>query len=303
MALMSARASSHGGIHLHTLFSLNVVRKKSFIKPMRLAELALEKIMRKPHLLYPLLTVDVIFLNEAAQVSAELLAVLDIILRHIRKSSIIYGGVLIIGTSMDHCQLQPIQATPFLLFSHILTSYTFVHLSESIRASSEPDFRRLQHIIRMNPYILNEDESLKEELFHLGDALIKFVDSWDDPLITSNCFRVYSRKNLIQNFRNTDTPHIISTSQDSQICFVSRSKWSPATPSTVTSMNTQFREAEVLVIYQFGLYEVTENDTRAGYLNSNHVLIYDMPTASDLAQFRSIKVLLDPSKTSRASAC
>ena len=304
-ALMAARASSIGGVHLHPFFSLNVVRNKSFIKPMRLAELALEKIMRKPHLLYPLLTVDVIFLDEAGQISAELLAVLDIILRHIRKSSVIYGGVLIIGT-MDHCQLQPIQATPFLLSSHILTSYTFVQLTESVRASSEPEFRRLQHIIRMNPYKLSEDASLKEEFFRLGDALIKFVDSWDNPLISSNCFRVYSRKNmvnsaiteyvesLIQNFRSTDTPHIISTSRDSQVRLGSRSEWSPASPSTISSMNTQFREPEVLVIYQFGLYEVTENDTRSGYLNSNHVLIYDMPTASAVAQFRSIKVLLKP---------
>ena len=309
-ALMAARASVLGGIHLHTLFSLNVVRNRSFTKPMRLAELALEKIMKRPHLLYPLLTVNVIFLDEAGQVSAELLTTLDIILRTVRKCSIIYGGVLIIGT-MDHCQLQPINSTPFLLSSHILTTYTFVQLNESVRASSQPEFQRFQTIIRMNPYQLSGDENLRQEFFRLGNDLFTFVDSWDDEHVVSNCYRIYSRRSfvylaiseyvnsLIQSFTHSNTPHIISTSRDTQVRVGSRSEWSPAIPTTISSMNTQFREPEVLVLYPFGLYEVTENDSSSTYYNSNHVLLYDMPNPADVAQFRSIKVMLKPPELQR----
>lgn len=53
--------------------------------------------MKNPKLLNPLLTIDVLFLDEAGQVSAELLATIDIILRTVRNSSTLYGGIYIMG--------------------------------------------------------------------------------------------------------------------------------------------------------------------------------------------------------------
>jgi hypothetical protein len=170
-AMMAARASVLGGVHLHKLLALLVNSNPNVrMKPMRCAELALEKIMRNPYLLYPLLTVDVLFLDEAGQVSAELLSVLDIILRTIRKKSTLNGGVLIIST-MDHSQLEPINGTPFLLSTHILTSYNFVQLNHSVRASNDIPFQRFQVICRMNPYDLINNDGLCQEFKSLGRQL------------------------------------------------------------------------------------------------------------------------------------
>ena len=51
--------------------------------------------------------VQVLFLDELGQVSSEMLAVLDIILRKVRNSNTYLGGLLIIGT-LDHKQLPPV---------------------------------------------------------------------------------------------------------------------------------------------------------------------------------------------------
>jgi hypothetical protein len=141
-AMMAARASVLGGSHLHVLFGLPAnLKRNTTINPPLLAQRALERIMKNPKLLNPLLTIDVLFLDEAGQVSAELLATIDIILRTVRNSSTLYGGVYIMG-SMDHTQGGPINATPFSMSTQVLTSYTFIKLKHSVRAFSDPPFQR-----------------------------------------------------------------------------------------------------------------------------------------------------------------
>ena len=131
-SLMGPRALQIGGIHYHRLFCLNVNNMPGSIHPYREAELALQKLRKKPTYMHALLTMDVMFLDEAGQTSAEQLAVFDIILRKLRKSSAPFGGVLLLGT-MDHTQLQPIASLPFLLSTSVLTCFTMVQLRESVR--------------------------------------------------------------------------------------------------------------------------------------------------------------------------
>ena len=85
----------------------------------------IQRIKIKKVILHALLTVDVIFLDEAGQVSAEQLATIDIIMRKLQKCHLPFGGVLIVGT-MDHSQTQPIQAMPFLLSTLVLASFNIV---------------------------------------------------------------------------------------------------------------------------------------------------------------------------------
>ena len=129
---MAPRALQIGGIHYHRLFCLTVNNNPGPIHPYREAELALQKLRNKPTYMHALLTMDIMFLDEAGQTSAEQLAVFDIILRKLRKSSAPFGGVLLIGT-MDHTQLQPIGSLPFLLSTSVLTCFTMVQLKESVR--------------------------------------------------------------------------------------------------------------------------------------------------------------------------
>ena len=78
-----------------------------------------------------ILTVDVIFLDEAGQISSKLLSVISIIFYKLWNSQMPFGGVLVI----DHTQLQPINTISFLMSSLILRSFTMVQLKETVCAA------------------------------------------------------------------------------------------------------------------------------------------------------------------------
>ena len=96
--MQACRAIHLGGLHLHTFFCLPVKNNASI---QRLAELAITKLIGKPKNLIILLMMQVLFIAELGQVSTEILAILDIILRKIRNSNMYLGGLLVIGT-LDH---------------------------------------------------------------------------------------------------------------------------------------------------------------------------------------------------------
>ena len=83
-----------------------------------------------------MLTMDVLLLDECTLLSAEQFSQLDIIMRHTRHSKFPFGGVLIFGT-LDHQQVDAIQGLPFLLSSHVLTDFTLVKLTQSVRAHDD----------------------------------------------------------------------------------------------------------------------------------------------------------------------
>ena len=56
---------------------------------------------------------QVLFTNELGQVSTEILAILDIILRKVENFSIYLGGLLITST-LNHKQLTPVDVRPFM---------------------------------------------------------------------------------------------------------------------------------------------------------------------------------------------
>ena len=64
-----------------------------------------EKLNKK--LLHVLLTLDPLFIDELAQISAEHVGPIDVILRNLYKYQTPFGGLLILGT-MDHTHVQPI---------------------------------------------------------------------------------------------------------------------------------------------------------------------------------------------------
>ena len=109
-AVMARRSVFLGGWHLHKLFLLPTAKNLS---PHRTAEIAITKILRNTKTLNMLVSVDILFFDEIVQLPAELLGVLDIILRRIRDNNIFLGGVVIIST-IDHTQLQPVNGKPFL---------------------------------------------------------------------------------------------------------------------------------------------------------------------------------------------
>ena len=116
---------------------------------------------------HALLTIDVLFFDELAQMSAQQLSTIDIIMRHLRKSQIPFGGVLILCT-MDHCQIQPINQLPLLTSTLILTCFHGIKLKHSVRAHGDIPFQQLQQITRMNPYELTNNNTIKSEFYELA---------------------------------------------------------------------------------------------------------------------------------------
>ena len=180
-SVMARRSCFLGGKHIHRLFLIPTGEKGQ--SPHRLAELAICKLLRSPEKLNLLRALDVIFLDEIGQLSAEMLSVLDIILRKTRDSNIFMGGILIIST-MDHTQLQPVEGRPFLLSSHVITCFKMIKLQSSVRASDDIELQRIIQIASMHYSAYVDDPELLVEFRTLVSNTCVFVENWDSPEIT-----------------------------------------------------------------------------------------------------------------------
>ena len=176
-AMMSRQSVFLGGKHIHILFGIPAARKLS---PHRMAEIAITKLLRDPKKINLLRALDCLFLDEIGQLSAELLAVLDIILRRVKDTNIFFGGVIIICT-IDHTQLQPVEGRPFLTSSHVITCFKMAMLETSVRASNDPNFERIQTIARMHYRNYIDNPELLIEFKRLISHTCTFVPNWSDP--------------------------------------------------------------------------------------------------------------------------
>ena len=102
-----------------------------------------------------------LYCDEGAQVPAEFLSIINIILRRIKKNNIFSGGLLIMFTT-DYTQIQPIKVRPLLISTHAITCFKMVTLKTSVRASGNSKFQRAQHIARYNYRRVQEEPNLVE---------------------------------------------------------------------------------------------------------------------------------------------
>ena len=128
-AFMCKRALYLGGTHLHKLILIDTEDNSSIY---RRAELAIIALMKDPKRMDFLRSLQVLFFDEAGQISDEMFATLDIILRRVKDTNIYMGGTLII-LSMDHSQISPIGGRPFLTSVHVIPCFKMVSLSHSVR--------------------------------------------------------------------------------------------------------------------------------------------------------------------------
>ena len=128
------RAQEFGSFHLARLFQLHRDQRK--LPSRRWDNCSLMRLSKYPKHLFLLRTLDVTFIDEIGTVSAKMLSVIDIILRHVRKRNDMFGGVLVINT-VDPDQLSCIDGYPFLTASQIMTTFEAVRLSRSIRHQND----------------------------------------------------------------------------------------------------------------------------------------------------------------------
>ena len=306
-SLLGVRANSLGGIHIHKLFMLPTEDKLQ-LSPFKSAEKALEKIRRKITLLHVLLTMDVLFIDELAQKSAQQIATIDIILRKLRNSQLPFGGLLIIG-SMDNSQIQPINQLPFLTSSLVLTSFQAIKLEHSVRAHGDPDFQRLQALTRTCPYELRDNIQLKNEFFDLAGRILTFVPNWNDNKINPNMMRAYSRirpaqealneyrESIKQTLERESITYRIAYSRDLQRTRSTNAEYNNASASTIKSLNKELKEPSEIVLFSGGIYECTINDTRGRFNQSQLAFMVDLPSQENVDCFEAISLWIAPPGT------
>ena len=309
-ALMGVRANALGGVHFHRLIAMMAKKRGN---PYRLAELALDKLRRKSQIkfLHAILTMDVLVIDECGQLSAQQLTILDIILRTARRTSIPFGGVLIIGT-MDHRQLGAIDGCPFLMSSHVLTDFVLIELKHSVRAHGDGPFQRIQQLCRMSPGLLLSDEPQDEggetyeaEFKRLLEENFTFVDSWDSAAITPDVQRMYARRmpayeaseqyvNSCQDrFEADGIDYSLSKSEDLQRLADSRAEFGPVeNENVIKSLNHGVKEPKKLLFWHGAQFEATINGD--GYNQSQLLLMLSVPSEEHIMMKTPIELMAAP---------
>ena len=185
---------------------------------------------------------------------------LDLVLRKLRDVTTPFRGVLILGT-MDHAQFRAINGLPFLLSTHIMTSFILVGLRHSVLAAGDVDFQRLQDLTRMSPDLLKRNEKAWKCKFQkLALKCLTFISSWDDPIINHDVQRMYSRCKPAQDasneyveacriqFSREGKNFVISASDDRYRQDRTRREYTSVRNSTVLGeMNRKLREPTTLL--------------------------------------------------------
>ena len=180
-AIMSKRAIFLGGIHWHQL--LCIPHTTNGLSVHRTAELAICKLLRDPVKLDFIRCLDVIAADELGQLDDKFMGVTNLIFKQIRGSNLYLGGIKVLGT-LDHTQIQPINGRPFLTSIHLLTSFKMIELGTSVRASSDPNWKRIQEIARYNYRTLMQSPEILDEFTNLISDNCTFVNEWTDNRIT-----------------------------------------------------------------------------------------------------------------------
>ena len=298
-ASMYQRAIQIGGVHLHKLFCIPVNKKLSLHV---LAEHAIAALLRNPIKLHILRQINVLCLDEIGQISTEFLALLDKILQFIRGNNIYMGGLLIIST-LDHKQLQPVSERPLLISAHILSCFRFILLQKSVRSSGDPDLQRIQNIVRMHPKAYEDNPELLTELSQLIKDNCTFVDSWNSPEICPGVFRLYGKtypakkasKEYIDSVKSQlrvgeyrDRKY-----EDIQKRNDSHQEWAPATEHTMSILDNQIKEQRNLLFFIGALYQFTFNED-GSFSQSQLGLLLRLTSQDDLNSYRKIEILVAP---------
>lgn len=293
-SLMSERAISLGGRHIHHLFCIpGRFTQRSVHKIFDSAILGLN---RHPESLQFLRTLDVLCIDEAGYVPAEILNVMDMIMRYVRGNTKFMGGALVL-VSMDHQQLPPIQGIPFLMSSLIVTSFNLYELQHSVRARTDLNLQRLIAITRQ--VIITED--LVNEFQYLVIHGCHHVQSWDDSAIRPDMIRILGKKEALrdaekryyQYVRNQGLRIMECQAIDMQSSVSSHGSWKEASRITINELNNVTREPQCLQLHQGLVVEMTFN--RPGHWsNSQMGIIMELPEQHAIDSFLPISVFLAP---------
>jgi predicted GIY-YIG superfamily endonuclease len=294
-ALMSERAMELGGVHFHKLSNCPTQNNLSVLQ---MAERAIGTMLKTNNSYYHILKkIDVLLIDELGQMSSEAISVLDTILRRIRNSVRFMGGILLI-TTMDIMQLLPIQGRPPMLSCHMLTSFTFCRLQNSVRSGQDPDFCKLQKMTRLMAHEWNS--STENEFRDLFKRTCTFVNSFDDDSIPRMATYVFGRKHpgqlihdKVVKRRCQHEEYIVAHARDEEM--VLQGNWIP-NESDVTSrrLSATLKEPHDLYLFARAVYKITYNDSHRAFSQSQLAILMTLPTRELIKNLKPIVMYACP---------
>lgn len=292
-AIMAERALYLGGRHLHYLFCISADNTRNVHK---LIDQCIRGLNNNPEKLYLLRVADVIFIDEMGYMSANLLNVIDTVLRKVRGKSSFMGGVLLIGT-IDDQQLPPVKAIPLLISSLIPTSFRMTLLLHSVRARDDTNLQQLINISRK----LNPTEDDIHEFRYIIINECSHVHNWNDSRILQGTMRILGTKKALLKAEQEYYAYIgkqgllvvTREAETSQCCIGSHGNWKIAENNICESLNRYINEVQTLKLHQNMIVEMTYNKVNV-WSHSQIGIILQLPTNDDLNKWKHIDVVLAP---------
>ena len=207
---------------------------------------------------------QVFIVEEIGLVSAELFAVMDLVLRRLRESPVPFGGIFLLGSG-DPLQLPPVQGMPIWCSCHLLTTFRVFMLHEYVRCAVDADLRRLISIMR----ILNvTDEETTEfcAIITRRCGRHNFIPHWDD--VPPAVLRILPTKKAVATAvadylrrKRADPALVSATFAASDQVESSAGNWVTANEQCVRHLNRTCAEEHELFLYVGAVMRLTFNNT------------------------------------------
>ena len=142
-----------------------------------------------------------------------------------------------------------------------------IRLEHSVRAYGGIEFKRLQDIKRMNPFVLMESKILKSEFIELLGRILTYVKSWTDQRIGPNIMRTFSQirpeQEALNDYREIVKRQLnaeiivnpIPTSTDTQKTLSNWAEFYQASQHGIKALNKDVKNSTELVFFVGGVYE------------------------------------------------
>jgi predicted GIY-YIG superfamily endonuclease len=304
--LMGKRASEFGSEHLHIRFKLRAANSGCSIA--QRAEEAIRNLLKDPKRYELLRRMDILIIDELGQIDAATLAVIDLILRRIRKSTHFFGGVVVLAT-MDVKQLRPIKGLPPVMMPSMLSTFLFHQFLVPLR-TADAVLQRIQEITRLDAGELDKSET-KHEFIRLISDNCMFVESLADSKIPANatyCFprrapcRVAEQKVLERLRRQHEGAWRWKTATDWEETQLAAYPV-PASAVTSKALDTEGKTPQVISFFPGAAYEVTFNDPSGTFYQSQICVMTDVPSQEAIDAFELVELLRAPPGIDELPAC
>ena len=187
--------------------------------------------------------------------------------------------------------------------------FVMIKLSHSVRTNNEASYE-MQDIARKSYSELKNSIStvndLVERFLKLASENFTFVSKWDDPAITSSTFRVYSKRvpvadaaqlfveQVQSEFVNRQDELILIKAKDMFRMNGSRQDFREGGPDVSSAINLKTKLPPQLCFFKGVIFECTFNCSSGTFMNSDPVLLYELPSIDDICRWKDVRVLRFP---------